>query len=148
MSLCFILVIYTFFALYFQCGYSKVYDVESDDLPYEYAYHVNTTTNSIEECEFCQASLCKGSYCFKADKEIKHPFIEIPINTNTSLPNNNSEHQKNKVNRYITFPYVNFYNPKKADKTSVKCSKDSQCFTSKCVNNDCVFNENEISSFA
>ncbi|ORY54063.1 hypothetical protein LY90DRAFT_507942 [Neocallimastix californiae] len=86
MSLCFILVIYTFFALYFQCGYSKVYDVESDDLPYEYAYHVNTTTNSIEECEFCLASL--------------------------------------------------------SDKTSIRCTKDSQCFTNKCVNNICVFNEN------
>ncbi|KAG4095772.1 hypothetical protein H8356DRAFT_1398273 [Neocallimastix lanati (nom. inval.)] len=141
MSLCFILAIYIFFALYFQCGYSKVYDVESDDLPYDFAYHVNATTNSIEECEFCWASLCKGSYCFKADKEIKFPFIEIPINTNISLPNNNSEHQKNKVNRYITFPYVDFFSLEKAYKTSVKCSKDSQCFTNKCVNNDCVFNE-------
>jgi len=103
MSLCFVLVIYIFFALYFQWGYFKVYDVESDDLPYEFGYHVKTTTNSIEECEFCRASLCKGLYCFKADKEIKFPFIEIPININTSLPNNNSEYQKKEI--YLTGLY-------------------------------------------
>ena len=70
MSLCFILAIYIFFALYFQCGYSKVYDVESDDLPYDFAYHINTTTNSIEECEFCWDSLCKAHTVLKPIKKL------------------------------------------------------------------------------
>ncbi|KAG4103654.1 hypothetical protein H8356DRAFT_1271089 [Neocallimastix lanati (nom. inval.)] len=83
MSLYFVLAIYIYFALYFQCGYSKVYDVESEDLPYDFAYHI-----------------------------------------------------------YNVFPYVEFFCLEKAYKTSVKCSKDSQCFTNKYVNNDCLFNEN------
>jgi len=141
MSLCFILVIYTFFAFYFQCGYS-IYDVESDDLPYQYAYHVNTTTNSIEECEYCQVSICKGSYCFKADDMLHLPFIEIPINTNTSLLNNNSEHQKNKVNRYILEPYIFYLDTYMVDEITMECTKDSHCFTNKCVDTRCAFNEN------
>ncbi|KAG4105258.1 hypothetical protein H8356DRAFT_1418653 [Neocallimastix lanati (nom. inval.)] len=150
MSFCFILVIYTFFALYFQCGYSEVYDVESDDLPDKYIYHLNTTTNSINECYSCDTTICKGSYCFEADEDFNLPFIEIPINTNTSRLNDNNtdyeiyKHSKNKINRYILYPYVSYHDPEIDFKVSTNCTKNSQCLTNKCVDNICQFNEDDI----
>jgi len=150
MSFCFILVIYTFFALYFQCGYSEVYDVESDDLPDKYIYHLNTTTNSINECYSCDTTICKGSYCFEADEDFNLPFIEIPINTNTSRLNDNNtdceicKHSKNKINRYILYPYVLYYDPEIDFKVSTNCTKNSQCLTNKCVDYICQFNEDDI----
>jgi len=47
--------------------------------------------------------------------EFKLPFIEIPINTNTSrLSDHNADcemckRSKNKINRYILYPYVSYH---------------------------------------
>jgi len=149
MLFCFILAIYVHFVLFFQYSYSQNITVESDDIPYEYIYHLNVTTNSIE-CEFCDTTICKGSYCFTADREFGLPFIEIPINTNTSRLNDNStdckiyKHSKNKVNRYILHPYVYYHDPYIHEIISTNCTQNYQCFTNKCVNNICTFNEDDI----
>ncbi|OUM63776.1 hypothetical protein PIROE2DRAFT_9640 [Piromyces sp. E2] len=122
--------------------------IESDDIPYKYIYHINVTTNSIENCEYCDTTICKGSYCFKADERFGKPFIEIPINTNTSRLNDNNTDCKmckrleKQVNRYILHPYIAYHNFE--DSISTECTKDAQCFTNKCVNNTCIFNENNI----
>jgi len=147
MLFCFILTIYAYFVLIFQYSFSQKITIESDDIPDEYIYRLNVTTNSIE-CEFCDTIICKGSYCFTADRMFGLPFIEIPINTNTSRVNDNNtdcemcKRSKTQVYRYILHPYIWYRNHDISDNTSTECTKDAQCFTNKCVNNTCTFNEN------
>ena len=66
MLFCFILAIYTCFVSFFQDGYSQNITIESDDIPYEYIYYLNATTNSIYKCFHCDTTICKGFYCFKS----------------------------------------------------------------------------------
>ncbi|KAG4092420.1 hypothetical protein H8356DRAFT_950827, partial [Neocallimastix lanati (nom. inval.)] len=142
----FFLAIYTCFVLFSQCGYSQIITIESDDIPYKYIYHLNITTNSVEECEYCNTTICRGSFCFQADKIFNLPFIEIPINSNFSQSNNNSMDCKkcnlSKTKRYILYPNVLYHDPAIDREVSTECSKNEQCFTNKCVNNTCVTNEN------
>ncbi|ORX49572.1 hypothetical protein BCR36DRAFT_254448, partial [Piromyces finnis] len=101
---------YIFCILFFQNGYTHIITIESDNIPYEYIYHLNVTTNSIECVFYCK--IC-----------------------------NRSETQ---FNRYILHPYVMYHNPTISNNTSTECNKDAQCFTNKCVNHTCKFNENNI----
>jgi len=63
MLFCFILAIYTYFVSFSQHDYSQNITIESEDIPYKYIYHIyhlNTTINSINECEVCDTTICKG----------------------------------------------------------------------------------------
>ncbi|OUM62390.1 hypothetical protein PIROE2DRAFT_11350 [Piromyces sp. E2] len=45
--------------------------VESDDILYEYIYHLNVTTNSIENCEYCDTTICKDcKICKRLEKQV------------------------------------------------------------------------------
>jgi len=77
------------------------------------------------------------------------PFIEIPINTNTSgLYNKETDcelcnNPQSKYNRLILYPYVEYHSSEITENVSTQCTKNSQCITNKCENNICTFNKNE-----
>lgn len=54
--------------LYKLTVYSYNVTIETDDIPNKYIYHLNTTTNSIEDCEFYDTTICRNSYCFTTDE--------------------------------------------------------------------------------
>lgn len=125
-------ILILFIGLYYVYGSDlNKYNIESNDIPYEYIHHLNTTTNRIDNCDDYRLNICKNSNCFDACW-ITRPFIEMPTNTSDTIPS---------IHRYILTPYADVYNSTIYNTVSLSCTKDSQCFSDRCVNNECVPNE-------
>jgi hypothetical protein len=135
------IIIYAYFYLssFSLFIFSQNITVESDDIPYEYIYHFDEIKydSSTSECSIDNVYVCKDKICVCISGYINKPFIEFP-DKNGSIHN------------YILVPYTdinnNFiYNDDNSTNNetiyvSTNCKTDLQCFSNKCIANECTYN--------
>ena len=144
----FILLLSIYFILFLQYGYTRTISIESTDIPDELISRFDNTTSwgkgdkisRIKKgCIPDSLTYCKDNVCVCVDSAYIKPFIELPD-------------KNGYIHRYILIPYafgykdvISSYIESKDNKTihvSTDCKTDTQCFSNKCFNNTCTYNEN------
>jgi len=159
MNIILVIYIYIYFVLIIQYGYNRTINIESNDIPDEFIYRFEVNNSYIKgksqnytiqeymkqnstmqdyraKCNIDDPDFCKGDVCVCMYESVIKPFIELPD-------------QNNHIRKYILVPYANYYkdfmyeyNNNETVYISLKCSNDYQCFSNKCVDNICTYNEN------